>query len=267
MLNITGTTARVLYVRGLTNSNGSILLSSTGSNTNANWAWNVSLNPDINYNYLQANTTSTATGAVGRFVWNDTDGTLNLGLKGGNVSLQLGQETVVRVVNKSGATITNGKVVKVIANPGGSNTGIALAQADSDANSATVLGITTEDILNNALGFITIQGLVHDVNTNAFNEGDVLYLSPSTAGGLTNVKPVAPEHMVIVGYVAKKGVADGHILLHVQNGYELNELHNVKITGATAGQVLTYTGTLWENKTPTAGIPFNEVQRISFLKI
>jgi hypothetical protein len=201
-------------------------------------------------NYVQFNTAATETSAVGKLKWNDNDGSLDLGLKGGNTTLQIGQETVVRVVNKTGSLIPNGKVVKVVANPGGANTGIALAQADSDANSATVLGITTEDISNNGLGFITIQGLVHDVNTNAFNEGDVLYLSPTSAGDLTNVKPVTPQHMVIIGYVAKKGVADGHILLHVQNGYELDELHNVKISAATSGDTLVYNGTtqVWENK-------------------
>jgi hypothetical protein len=201
-------------------------------------------------NQIEFNQNPTGTFGVGKMRWNDTDGTAEIMLKGGDVTLQVGQETVVRVVNKSGSLIPNGKVVKVVANPGGSNTAISLAQANSDANSTTVLGITTEDIGNNNLGFITIQGLVHDVNTNAFNEGDVLYLSPTIAGDITNVKPVAPQHMVIVGYVAKKGITDGHILMHVQNGYELDELHNVKISGATNNQSLVYNSTtdLWENK-------------------
>jgi hypothetical protein len=200
-------------------------------------------------NYLQLNTAATEASAVGKFKWNNTDGTADLGLKGGNVTLRIGEQTVVRVVNKTGSLISKGDVVKVVQVTGGV-TGIALAQANSDANSSTTIGIVAEDISNNSQGFIVIQGLIHEVNTNAFTEGDVLYLSPTTAGALTNVKPVAPQHMVIVGYVAKKGIADGHILLHVQNGYELDELHNVKISAATSGDVLTYNSTsqVWENK-------------------
>ncbi len=42
----------------------------------------------------------------GRFTWNDTDGTANLTLKGGNVTLQIGQEQVAGVVNKTATNIT-----------------------------------------------------------------------------------------------------------------------------------------------------------------
>ena len=198
--------------------------------------------------------TPTGTAGVAVMRWNDTDGTLDLGLKGGNVTLQVGQEQVLRVVNKTGSPITNGQVVRVVAVAGGV-TGVALAQADSEANSETTIGIATEDIADNAQGFITSQGLVHDINTNSFNEGDVLYLSPITAGAITNIKPVAPQHMVIVGYVAKKGIADGHILVKVDNGYELEELHNVTSTNYTTpidtDSVLTYdvTNSIWKRLT------------------
>ena len=89
------------------------------------------------------------------------------------------------------------------------------------------------------------------MNTNAFTEGDVLYLSPTVAGTFTNVKPVAPQHAVVIGYVAKKSATDGHILLHVQNGYELDELHNVVIASEVNNDALIYETTtqLWKNKT------------------
>ena len=194
---------------------------------------------------IDFNLSPTGTNGIGRLRWNNTDGTLDLGLKGGNVTLQVGQETVVRVVNKTGTLIPNGSVVRVVQVAGGV-TGIALSLGDNDLNSAGTIGITTEDIADNAQGFVTIQGLVHELNTNAFTEGDVLYLSPTIPGGITNVKPIAPQHMVIVGYCVKKGITDGHILLHVQNGYELEELHNVQITGTTKG------GSLLEYNTSTS---------------
>ena len=77
-----------------------------------------------------------------------------------------------------------------------------------------------------------------------------MYLSPTVAGGITNVKPVSPNHMVIIGYVAKKSATDGHILLHAQNGYELDELHNVSIATPANNDALLYESatSLWKNK-------------------
>ena len=126
----------------------------------------------------------------------------------------------MRARNNSGSAITKGSVVKVVGVAGGF-IGINLALGDSDVNSATAFGIVAEDIADASNGFVSIQGIVHGLNTNSFTEGDVLYLSATVAGTFTNVKPVAPQHAVVVGYVAKKSATDGHILMHVQNGYEL----------------------------------------------
>ena len=192
--------------------------------------------------------TNVPTGA-GSLVWNDTDGTLDLGLKGGLLN-KIGQQVVVRARNNSGSAITKGSVVKVVGVAGGF-IGINLAQGDSDANSATAFGIVAEDIADTSNGFVGINGIIHGLNTNAFTEGDVLYLSPTVAGTFTNIKPVAPLHAVVIGYVAKKSATDGHILLHVQNGYEITELHDVAITSPQNGNTLEYNGStqLWKNKT------------------
>ena len=192
----------------------------------------------------------TGTAGVAVMRWNDTDGTLDLGLKGGLLN-KIGQQVVVRARNNSGSAITKGSVVKVVGVAGGF-IGINLALGDSDANSATAFGIVAEDIADASNGFVSIQGIVHGLNTNSFTEGDVLYLSPTVAGTFTNVKPVAPQHAVVVGYVAKKSATDGHILMHVQNGYELDELHNVYINPLTLADndVLQYesSSSLWKNK-------------------
>jgi hypothetical protein len=210
-------------------------------------------------NYVQFNTAATETSAVGKLKWNSTDGTLDLGLKGGNVTLQLGQEQVARVVNKTSPLIdlleANYQVVKIVGATG-QRLSVALAQADSDLDSATTLGVVTETINRNQEGFVTTGGQVKEINTTGslqgetWNDGDVLYLSPTTAGRLTKVKPVAPQHMVIVGYVEYAHSQHGKIFVKVDNGYELDELHNVKISAATSGDTLVYNGTtqVWENK-------------------
>lgn len=190
--------------------------------------------------------------------WNNTDGTLNLGLKGGNVTLQIGQEEVALVVNKSGIDLLEAdfKVVKVLGAQG-QRLSVGLAQADSDINSATTLGVVTETILNNAEGFITTVGMVNNINATGaksfggletWNDGDVLYLDPVNAGYMTNVKPITPAHLITIGYVVN-AASNGKIYVKIDNGYELDELHDVKITTPTADQLLAYSASegFWKN--------------------
>lgn len=183
--------------------------------------------------------TPTGTTGVAKLRWNENDGTLDLGLKGGNVTLQIGQEQVKRVVNKTGANLLESdyRVVRTrLVSEGGAagqRLAVVLAQADSDTNSATTIGIVTENITNNQEGFITVSGEVRNINTTGslqgetWVDGDILYLSPSSPGHLTNIKPVAPRHMVTIGQVAYAHAVNGKIDVAVQNGYELEELHDV----------------------------------------
>ena len=199
---------------------------------------------------MDFDTATTSTAGAGQMAWNNTDGTLDLGMQGG-LKNKIGHQLFVKARNNSGSLITKGSVVKVVGVAGGF-IGINLAQGDSDANSATAFGIVAEDIADASNGFVGINGIIHGLNTNAFTEGDVLYLSPTVAGTFTNVKPVAPQHAVVIGYVAKKSATDGHILMHVQNGYELDELHNVAINAGTLANndALIYESStqLWKNK-------------------
>jgi hypothetical protein len=202
--------------------------------------------------------TNIPTGA-GSMVWNDTDGTVDLKLKGGNVTLQVGQENVLRVVNKTATNINlleaNYQAVRVTGAQG-QRLKVDLAQATTDALSAETIGLVTETINNNQEGFITTSGLIRNVNTTGslqsetWADGDILYLSPTVAGRVTKVKPTAPNHLVIIGYVVSAHATQGSIFVKVDNGYELNELHNVNITSETNNQLLAYTSAtdIWENK-------------------
>ena len=199
--------------------------------------------------------------ATGALVWNETDGTLDLGLKGGYVTLQIGQEQVVRVVNKTATNITllqsNYQAVR-ITGAQGNRLKVDLAQATSDALSTETIGLVTESIVNNQEGFVTTSGLIRDINTTGslqgetWLDGDILYLSPSVAGRITNVKPVAPNHLIIIGYVVRAHITQGQIFVKVDNGYELDELHNVKISGTPSNNsflIYNDTSSVWENKT------------------
>jgi len=202
--------------------------------------------------YIEFDTSTVIPTSVGRLSWNPDDGTLNLGLIGGNVVNQLGQELVQRCYNNTGSPIPEGAVVKVVGSTGQRLT-IELAQANNDANSLTVIGVATETIADKALGYVAVEGFVRGLNTNGFSDGEVIWLSPTTPGQWTNVKPVAPQHLVMVGYVVKGGSGGaGSIFVKVQNGYELGELHDVRVSAHASlvtGEVLAWDAatSVWTN--------------------
>jgi len=208
----------------------------------------------------------TGTAGVAVMRWNDTDGTVDLGLKGGNVTLQVGQEQVLRVVNKTATNVNlleaNYQAVRVTGAQG-QRLKVDLAQATTDLLSAETIGLVTETINNNQEGFITTSGLIRNINTTGsiqsetWVDGDILYLSPTVAGRVTNVKPSAPNHLIIVGYVVSAHITQGSIFVKVDNGYELDELHNVAITSVANKDLLQYDSatSLWKNESlSTAGI-------------
>jgi hypothetical protein len=211
--------------------------------------------------------TPTGTAGVAVMRWNDSDGTLDLGLKGGNVTLQVGQESVLRVVNKTATNVNlleaNYQAVRVTGAQG-QRLKVDLAIATTDPLSAETIGLVTETINNNQEGFITTSGLVRGINTTGslqgetWADGDILYLSPTTAGNATKVKPTAPNHLIVLGYVIHAHITQGSIFVKVDNGYELDELHNVKITTAANNNVLAYTSAtdIWENKTVATALGF-----------
>ena len=184
---------------------------------------------------------------TGKFSWDVDAGTVQLGLAGGNVHLQVGQEFVAPCYNAETTTLTPGTVVYIY---GAANERVAVKRAvnTSDAQSDTTFGVVTEPIAPSAVGFVTVKGIVHELNTSAYTSGDILWLN-GTAGTFTKTRPVSPAHAVFVGVVLVSSATAGSIYVEVQNGYSLNELHNVLITSAANGDVLAYdsaTG-LWKN--------------------
>lgn len=207
-------------------------------------------NTTPNLNGVQLNGT---TAGGGLLTWDDGNGTAQLTLKGGNTTLQVGQETLARVYNDSGVSLTDGQVV-YISGSQGNRVAVKLAKADSEATSAGTLGMVTEPIAIGAEGFITILGTVNGLNTSGLTAGALIYLSDSTAGAYTINKPTSPSHSVIIGYVERIHATAGSIYVKVDNGYELDELHNVVITSPTNGDLLLYNSatTTWENKLGTS---------------
>lgn len=203
--------------------------------------------------FIQFDTGATNTTAVGKLYWDDGNGSLSLGLKGGNVDLQVGQENVVLVYNNSASTITPGQVVAVNGAQG-QRPAVVLADADTEPLSAATLGVATESIAAGAEGFVATFGVVRGVDTSAFAAGNPIYLS-QTAGGFTATRPSAPAHTVFLGWVVKVNASSGEIFLNISNGWELDELHNVLISGVASGNTLIYDASVgvWKNANLTDG--------------
>jgi hypothetical protein len=160
---------------------------------------------------------------------------------------------VERVRNSTGATLTKGTAVYISGATGQLPT-VSKALATSDATSAQTLGLITSDLDNNSNGYVTIIGLVDDLDTSAYTDGAQLYLSPTTAGALTATKPYAPQHLVYVAVVAHAHPVHGKLIVKVQNGYEMDELHDVSAQNPNNGDILVYSSAtgLWVTSAPSA---------------
>lgn len=205
---------------------------------------------------LDFDTTSVVVGAVGRLVWNEGDGTLDLGLKGGNVTLQVGQEEVQRSFNAAGVAIVEGNVVYV-SGAQGNRIAVSIAQANIAATSTGTIGMATENLAIGAEGFITTQGLVRKLNTildsegNALTEGDLLYLSATVLGGYTKIEPDTPDFHVFIGYVVRVHATTGSIFIRPNVYPSLDEINGIKIVSTASGNTLIYDAVAGYYKTNT----------------
>jgi hypothetical protein len=210
---------------------------------------------------IELDTTPTGTAGVAVTRWNDALGSSETTLKGGSVILKNGVDLVARVVNKvtPNTTLTKAayQVVKVTGAQG-QRLAVDLAQGNTDLNSADTLGVVTETIATNQEGFIITVGQLEGINTTGslqgetWADGNVLYLSPTTAGRMTNIKPNGSTgHIVVLGYVEYAHANNGKIYVKIMNGWELDELHNVYISSVANNQALVYESStdLWKNKT------------------
>jgi len=178
--------------------------------------------------------------------WNTDDQTLEIKTSP-TTTLQVGQEQVILVENKSGASIANGKVVYVSGTTGGSGKlNIALASASSvDAEAAFILGVATQDIPNNQSGFITTFGKVNDINipNSQFTEGDIVYLS-NIPGEFTRNRPAKPSQAWFqLGRVintSNGGGTNGILFVTIRGSFDVSELHDVASSIPGNRQVLVW---------------------------
>ena len=192
-------------------------------------ATSTSLTP--NFDYIDFTTGYTTTAKTARVYYDSNEQALSYFPTTPNmdVTVNIGQESLIRVYNNTGVQINNGSVVHISGSSLGLPT-IVLSNAAFDGI-AEVAGVATHDIPNNTIGFITNFGIVRDVNTSAFNVGDELYLSDTISGGFTNnvIGINFSSRVCSVGWVVTSGVTNGKILVSITNENKVQSLTNKQV--------------------------------------
>jgi hypothetical protein len=149
------------------------------------------------------------------------------------------QNLVTEVYNNTGATLTKGTVVYINGGQGNLPT-VTKALATGDSTSAQTYGVVQTDITNMNNGYVVASGRLIDLDTQAYTNGTQLYLSATTAGTWTSTKQYAPNHLVYVGIVVRAHPTQGVVEVKIQNGYEMDELHNVAAQSPDNNDILQY---------------------------
>ena len=256
---------------GIPNSTGS----AWGTSYSVSGSGNVALttgaslsNPTI-ANYQDFTPSTAPTYTQGRVWYDSTEKALAFYNDSSSVAVHVGQDLIVKVINNTGSSIPNGSPVYITGTSSGQTyPNVALAKADVAATSA-VIGLTNGAIANGAFGYVTAQGIIDNVNTGMFTVGQVLYLSPFSAGQLMNTIP--PTGITVqVGVVSYVDSTNGHI--YVKQTTPLAVPASI-ITGVlaaanggtglsavgTTGNVLTSNGSAWVSQAlPASGITITD---------
>lgn len=165
-------------------------------------------------------------------------------------SLAYASTSTMKQLVKAGETLTRGQAVYASSSDG-ANLVVSKASNASEATSSKTLGLINQDLASGSIGRLVTEGLLNGLNTSTATAGDPVWLG--TGGNLIyglSGKPVAPAHLVFVGIVTVAHATNGTIYVRPQNGFELDELHDVLITSKTNGDLLQYESStgLWKNK-------------------
>lgn len=196
-----------------------------GGNTNyasasgdSDYIHNAATQPGVAQSYQMriqlATDTAKPTEKKGTIFYDETEETLAFYNDCAGVTVNLGAEMPIRVMNRSGATLANGAVIRISGFDANEEIPQVSSAIATSASNARVFGVMTTTTTNNSLGCATIIGDVHDLNTSAFSAGQVLYLSSSQSGGISGTAPTS--FAVSIGYAGRISATTGTV--HVEIG-------------------------------------------------
>lgn len=166
-----------------------------------------------------------------------------------SATLHVGQDTLYQVRNSTASQITKGTVVMATGTVGNSGK-ITIGPMDgtSVSNAKFLLGIATENIAAGADGKVTSFGKIRQLNTAAYVDGDVLYVSTTTAGALTKTEPTSGLKLPIAFVIHAH--SNGTLMVRAGNGSAIRDQHDVTLTSIATNDILMRDGANWVNKTP-----------------
>ena len=198
-----------------------------------------------------------------RLSWHQTEQTAEIGMEYG-VTQQIGLEYYARVENATGVTIPKGSVVGFAGVGPGNVLSVTPYLADGSTPTLYILGVMAHDLPNaGEIGYCSVWGHVAGIDTSAFSVGDVLYASPTVAGGFTATKPTAPDNVIPVAAVLEADATTGQIFVRPtveqQKYYGVFEKTNSQTpTAIDTENLITFTGTQISN-TISIGTPASRI--------
>ena len=147
---------------------------------------------------------------------------------------------ITNVYNSTGSTIPKGSVVYISGRHSSNLPTIALAQGNNEENSYKTFALVENDIETSNQGVVIQAGKIENLNlpTSSYTDGDVVYLSPTTPGGITTTKPLAPYHICKIGSITRAHPTFGSIEIKIENGWQLDELSDVQIAAVPADSTI-----------------------------
>lgn len=220
----------------------------------------------INVGNIQFDLSYTPNGeSIGAIYWNMEDDTVDI-VNSNGVRTQVGQELNPLYKNQSGEDMEDGTPVMYAGSLGAS--GRILLQkaiADGSFSGDFMLGVTTERIANGGDGHVTWFGNVRGLPTDGakygevWNDGDIIYVSPTTAGFLTNIQPEAPNIEIAVGVVVSAHATMGTLGVRPVWSNKLADLADVNGTPLTTdGQIL-----VWDNARQVFDFNYNLITELA----
>ena len=212
----------------------------------------IDLNPNAPHSHQKA-----------RLSWHQTEQTAEIGMDYGVVQ-QVGMDLYARVENATGVTIPKGTVVGFAGVGPGNVLSVTPYLADGSTPTLYILGVMAHDLPNaGEIGYCSVWGHVAGIDTSAFSVGDVLYASPTVAGGFTATKPTAPDNVIPVAAVLEADATTGQIFVRPtveqQKYYGVFEKTNSQTPTATNTEnLITFTGTQISN-TISIGTPASRI--------
>lgn len=193
------------------------------------------------------------TGTQGEMSWNTDEETVQLVMDG--TTLHIGQDTFVHARNNTASIITKGTAVYATGTLGASGRiTVAPMIANGTIPGRLFIGLAAEDIAIGADGQVCSYGKIRGINTTAYNDGDVLWISPTVAGQLTATEPTAPNLKIATAFVIHDAT-NGTLMVRAEQGTDLHSDQRVQVSGLANNDVLTWNNAnqRWENVQPQGG--------------